>query len=121
VNYGGPVQMDTIHFLHEYPSEIPGGFKVVDNVYWGGDFEIAISLIRSGRLDMNKIRFFIGYSGWSKGQLTEELNGKSWLTVTATRKLVFHKQIDEIWKDSLRHLGGEYEMLVNFPTDPRLN
>ena len=34
--------MDTIHFLHQYPLEIPGGFQVVENVYWGGNFETAI-------------------------------------------------------------------------------
>ncbi len=121
VYYGGPVQMDTIHFLHQYPASIPGGFKVVDDIFWGGDFETAISLIRSGEVDINKIRFYIGYSGWSKGQLNDELKEKSWLTATATRKLIFHKEIDEIWKDALRHLGGDYEMMVNFPTDPRLN
>ena len=27
----------------------------------------------------------------------------------------------EIWKDSLRHLGGDYEIMVNFPIDPQLN
>ncbi len=121
VYYGGPVQMDTIHFLHQYPGKIPGGFKVVDDVYWGGDFEIAMSLIRSGEIDINNIRFFIGYSGWSSGQLNDELKEKSWLTAQATRKLIFHKVTDEIWKDALRHLGGDYEMMINFPIDPRLN
>jgi putative transcriptional regulator len=28
VFYGGPVQMDTIHFLHQYPEDIPGGEEV---------------------------------------------------------------------------------------------
>ena len=121
VYHGGPVQMDTIHFLHQYPLQIPGGFQVVDDVYWGGNFETAISLIRAGEIDMNKIRFFIGYSGWSGGQLNDELKEKSWLTVKATRKLIFHKEIDNIWKDALKHLGGDYEMMVNFPIDPRLN
>ena len=88
VFYGGPVQMDTIHFLHQYPSKIPGGFQVVDDVYWGGNFETAIALIRSGEIDPNKIRFYIGYSGWSSGQLNDELKEKSWLTVQATRKLI---------------------------------
>ena len=39
VFYGGPVQMDTIHFLHQYPDEIPGSEEVIKGVYWGGDFE----------------------------------------------------------------------------------
>lgn len=121
VYYGGPVQMDTIHFLHQYPDKIPGGHEVKNDIFWGGDFDTAIQLLLSGEIDKNKIRFFIGYSGWSQGQLDFELKEKSWLTVEATRKIVFHKDADEIWKASLRLLGGDYEQLVNYPIDPQLN
>ncbi len=121
VYYGGPVQPDTIHFLHQYPQLVPGGVEVMEGIYWGGDFEILTSLVKSNEVDLNKIRFFIGYSGWGEGQLDAELQEKTWLTVEATRKLVFHKEPEEIWKDSLKHLGGDYEMMVNFPIDPQLN
>lgn len=121
VYYGGPVQMDTVHFLHQYPNEIPGGFEVIKGVYWGGDFELLVNMIKDEKIDLNKIRFFVGYSGWSDGQLKNELTEKSWLTVQATRKLVFHRNFEEIWKDSLKELGGDYEMMVNFPIDPQLN
>ncbi len=121
VYFGGPVQMDTIHFLHQLPEIIPGGLEITEGIFWGGDFESAIEQLRIGKIDKNKIRFFIGYSGWGNGQLTDELKEKSWLTVMATRKLIFHKEINEIWKESLRHLGGDYEMMVNFPIDPQLN
>src|SRR5882672_6795518 len=83
VYYGGPVQMDTIHFLHQYPSLIPGGLEVMKGVYWGGDFEKAVTLIKNGEIEVGKIRFFIGYSGWGDGQLKEELKEKTWLTVKA--------------------------------------
>jgi putative transcriptional regulator len=118
---GGPVQMDTIHFLHQYPDEIPGGFEVLKGVYWGGDFSVVIQMIKDDKIDYNKIRFYIGYSGWSEGQLKDELNEKTWLTVKATRKLVFHHRNEEIWKESLKLLGGDYEMMINFPIDPQLN
>jgi len=121
VYYGGPVQMDTIHFLHQYPDLIPGSHEVQKGIYWGGDFETAIQLLQQGTIDTGKIRFFIGYSGWSDGQLTNELKEKSWLTVEANRKIVFHKDANEIWKESLKLLGGEYEQLVNYPIDPQLN
>ena len=121
VYQGGPVQMDTVHFLHQCPDKITGGYEIIDGVYWGGSFETAIALIRSGEIGLTNIRFFIGYSGWGSGQLADELKEKSWLTVQAIQKLVFHKHTDEIWKDSLRHLGGEYEIMVNFPIDPQLN
>ena len=121
VYYGGPVQKDTIHFLHQYPDLIPGGEEVLNGVYWGGNFESLISYVKNNDIDFNKIRFFIGYSGWSEGQLDGEMEEKSWLTVDAIRKLIFHKHPEEIWKDSLKHLGGDYEMMINFPLDPQLN
>ena len=121
VFYGGPVQQDTIHFLHQYPDIIPGGQEIIKGVYWGGDFDCMVELVKSGNIDPDKIRFYIGYSGWSGGQLNEELKEKSWLTVKATRKLIFHQKFEEIWKDSLKHLGGDYEMMINFPIDPQLN
>lgn len=121
VFYGGPVQMDTIHFLHEYPEQIIGSYEIVNGIYWGGDFELAVDLLKKGTIDPAKIRFYIGYSGWSEGQLNQELDQKSWLTVQASSKLVFHRNTDEIWKDALKALGGDYEMMVNFPTDPQLN
>src|SRR6185503_5170844 len=113
VYYGGPVQMDTIHFLHQYPEEIPGGQEILKGIYWGGDFEAAVNMIRNEEMDQNKIRFYIGYSGWGEGQLDSEMKEKTWLTVKATRKLIFHPDHDEIWKDSLKHLGGDYEIMAN--------
>ncbi len=121
VFYGGPVQMDTIHFLHQYPHEIPGGYEITTGVYWGGEFDKVVDFVKSGQMDPSKIRFFIGYSGWGKEQLDGELKENTWLTVQGTRKLIFHSKTDEIWKDSLRTLGGKYEMMVNFPIDPQLN
>jgi putative transcriptional regulator len=121
VYYGGPVQLDTIHFLHQYPEDIPGGEEVIKGVYWGGDFERVVEMLKTGTIDPNKIRFYIGYSGWSDGQLDTELQDKSWLTVEGTRRLIFHRDYKELWKDSLRQLGGDYEMMINFPIDPQLN
>lgn len=121
VYYGGPVQINTLHFLHKYPDLISGGEKVMKDLYRGGNFESLTALIKLKEIDFNKIRFFIGYSGWSSGQLHSELQEKSWLTAEATQKLIFHANPENIWKDSLKHLGGDYEMMINFPLDPQLN
>jgi putative transcriptional regulator len=121
VYYGGPVEQHTIHMLHQYGDAVPGSQEIIKGIYWGGDFDTVVKMIKDGTIDYNKIRFFIGYSGWGDGQLDEEMKEKTWLTVNATRKLVFHKDYNEIWKDSLKHLGGDYEMMVNFPIDPQLN
>ena len=89
VFYGGPVQMDTIHFLHQYPDKIPGGYEVTNGIYWGGDFELAIELIKKGEIDPGGIGFTSDTQVGPAASSTEELNQKSWLTLEATRRLVF--------------------------------
>jgi putative transcriptional regulator len=121
VYYGGPVQTDSIHFIHQYPDLIPDAVAVTSDIYWGGNFETATTLIKNNSINLNKIKFFIGYSGWGNGQLKNELNEKTWLTVDAVKNVVFNTQPTEVWKASLQHLGGDYEMLINFPLDPQLN
>ena len=118
---GGPVQPDTIHFLHQYPDLIPDSYRISADIHWGGDFEKVKELIRDNRLDYSKIKFFIGYSGWEQSQLEGELKENSWLTATATRRIVFEIPPDQTWKESIEHLGGKYRMMANFPIDPQLN
>jgi putative transcriptional regulator len=121
VYYGGPVQKDTVHFLHQYPNIIPGGQQIMDDVYWGGDFEVLTQMIKENTIDYNKIRFFIGYSGWDEGQLDTELQEKTWLTVEATKEIIFEEKTDQVWRESLALMGGDYKLLINFPIDPQLN
>lgn len=121
VYQGGPVQGDTLHFLHQYPNIIGGGEEVLEGVYWGGNFESLLINLKNNNLDTNRLRFFVGYSGWTEGQLDNEMKEQSWLTVSATRKLIFDTSPENTWKDSLKHLGGNYEMMINFPLDPQLN
>ncbi len=121
VYYGGPVQLDTVHYLHQYPDLLPDSRKVSDNIYWGGNFEQLTALIKNNEIDYEKIKFFIGYSGWGSSQLNDEIGEKTWLSVAATPKLVFNTLTENIWKESLRAMGGEYQTLVNYPIDPQLN
>jgi len=121
VFYGGPVQKDTLHFIHSQPQQIKDGQEITDGMYWGGDFQEVIDMIRNRTLDTDRIRFFLGYSGWSQGQLDEELAEKSWLTAMGTKRLVFHPNPDIAWKDAVRLLGKEYEPIINYPIDPQLN
>ncbi len=108
-------------FCISIPVDIPGGEEVMKGVYWGGDFSKVVEMIKNGEMDFKKIRFYIGYSGWSDGQLNEEIKEKSWITVQANRKLIFQTSAEDVWKESLKHLGGDYEMMIHFPTDPQLN
>lgn len=117
---GGPVQKDSLHFLHQVPDFV-GGIEVTDGIYWGGDFEEVLSLLRNNQLGKNDIRFFLGYSGWGEEQLAGELEEKSWIIREASRKLVFNMETQLIWKAALADLGGEYRQMINYPIDPQLN
>lgn len=119
--YGGPVQPDTLHFLHNIPALMPGAQQVLKDVYWGGDFEIVIKLLKEASLDLQQIRFFLGYSGWGEGQLTEELADKSWLTIQGSHQLVFDTAIGAIWKSAVLQLDASFHPIVNYPLDPQLN
>ena len=118
---GGPVKQDALHFLHQYPDLISGGEEIADGIFWGGNFESLLIHIKNNDISPNRIKFFIGYSGWTEGQLDNELKGESWLTVMCTRKLIFDTKPADTWKDALTHLGGKYKMMINFPSDPQLN
>lgn len=121
VHYGGPVQQDTLHFLHRKPELIKGGMPLNQDVHWGGDFSEAIDLLHKGLLNESDIRFFLGYSGWSAGQLDKELGEHTWLICPGTTELIFHPSPTQIWKDALLHMGGEYRQLIHYPSDPQLN
>ena len=121
VYYGGPVQTDTIHFLHCCPHLITDGLSIGNGIYWGGEFEKAANLLKSGTLEQGMIRFYLGYSGWGEEQLENEIKEKTWLTTQGNTSLVFHKNVSLIWQDSLRQLGGKYEQLIHYPLDPQLN
>ena len=73
VYVGGPVAKDTIHFLHTLGELVPNSVHVIDNIYWGGDFESLKELINEGIVNPSQVRFFLGYSGWSPNQLEGEI------------------------------------------------
>ena len=118
---GGPVGLDTIHFLHDYHELIPDSQRLSDKVSWGGDFETVKSLLLEGRIEAEHMKFFLGYSGWSPGQLQTEIDEKTWIVAEPSDNIIFNVPADDVWKQSLKWLGGEYEQMINYPIDPRLN
>src|SRR5210317_785774 len=57
---GGPVEQDNLYFIHKVPDLIPQSVEISDGIYWGGDFEITVTLVNSGKINQKDIRFFLG-------------------------------------------------------------
>ena len=55
---GGPVDQDNLFFIHNCNDLIPNGKLINENLFWGGDFKKAISLINDNVID-KKIYVFI--------------------------------------------------------------
>ncbi len=118
---GGPVSKDTLHYIHTCPQFFTDCEEIAEGIFWGGDFEILKDLINRKEIAPHQIRFFLGYSGWSAGQLTEEMTAHSWLVTSANIEIVFNASPQESWKAAVCQLGEKFKMMLNFPTDPQLN
>lgn len=119
VYYGGPVQTDTIHYLHTKGDLLPNSIKVLSGVYWGGDFEQLKEFVKMGKIEPKDIRFYVGYSGWSAGQLKTEQKVLSWVTLPGHEDYVFGNN-KELWKEVLESQGGALGIIAQMPP-PILN
>jgi putative transcriptional regulator len=121
ISIGGPVNTNTIHYLHTLGDKISGSVKVKDNIYWGGDFDALRELIRAGKVTKEHIRFFLGYSGWGVKQLDNELVENAWLIAEIAPNLVMKGEQSGIWNEILENMGNKYQVWANFPENPGLN
>ncbi|MGA1978137.1 MAG: YqgE/AlgH family protein [Bacteroidales bacterium] len=118
---GGPVAPDTLHYLHTLGKIIPGSVWVSENIYWGGDIDFIRGLIEKGKISKSQIRFFLGYSGWSAGQLEKELKENSWVIAKIKTDIILNDNIDDTWKRVLRSLNNKYRRWADFPESPDMN
>ena len=118
---GGPVEQNTLHYIHRLGERIPNSQAITDGVFWSGDFDVLSNLIKSNAIDHDDIIFFVGYSGWGPGQLDDELESKSWIVAPENPELVFTDEYDDLWQQILGNMGGKYRVLSNYPIDPQNN
>jgi putative transcriptional regulator len=67
------------------------------------------------------IRAFVGYAGWSAGQLEAEMKQKAWILQKPTRAVLRPDRLPKLWFDIMRDLGPWYKMLAAAPDDPSRN
>lgn len=117
---GGPVSNDKLFFLHTLGEKIQDSLPVIENLFWSGNFDHLISLIRAGLVEEEEVRFFLGYSGWSAGQLEAEISDHSWVVIEPSVESILSSD-ENFWNESIKSIGGNALLWQNFPEDPELN
>jgi putative transcriptional regulator len=71
--------------------------------------------------DAPSIFAFLGYAGWSAGQLEAEMKQKAWIVQKPSRGALKSERLSRLWFDIMNRLGPWYRMLAAAPDDPSLN
>ncbi|MEY4564502.1 MAG: hypothetical protein RLZZ618_3779 [Pseudomonadota bacterium] len=116
VYFGGPVQTERGFVLHErlggeagegghYNSslQIPGGLEMTTS-------KDVLEALSHGA-GPKKILVTLGYSGWSAGQLEEELGRNGWINVNAEPGIIFDTPVEQRYDRALSLLGIDPRML----------
>ena len=112
---GGPVLAKNIFCIHNYS----GGNKAIEllpNIFIGYD-NMLLTLAELNVVKTLRYKFFLGYSGWTPGQLEEELDSKMWIVAAPNSKLILDSPADEIWTEAVKMLGHDYAHWLDMPED----
>ncbi len=67
------------------------------------------------------LRAFLGYAGWSSGQLESEIAQKAWIVLQPTRVLIEMVAPEQAWHDLMRESGPLLRLLSEAPDHPEWN
>lgn len=115
---GGPVQPTALTYLYTEPGLLMA--NVMPNVNFGHSLEDLIEL-GNAYSPTRQVKVFAGYSGWSSGQLENEMAMKSWITHPASVELIFDTPPRELWKTILREKGWKHRLIAEGPEDLNWN
>lgn len=119
LSIGGPVATNTLHYLHTF-SHIPDAIEIVNGIYWGGNLDVVRKLLSLSIMRPENIRLFLGYSGWTDGQLDDELKHDSWLVGDIRPSQIIHPSRD-LWQESVKNTDDKYRLWTTFPENPGNN
>lgn len=118
---GGPVSPNQLFYTHTLGTMLTDSLEIGDGVYWGGNFFDLSQMIEQGQVLPSQVRFYIGYSGWGKGQLPAELESGSWFTNTTAYKNLITTPPAELWGVELVRINSGYRAFADYSFDPSLN
>lgn len=118
---GGPVENDKVFFISKGKKVTENYSEITDEFYLTEDIENIISGIIEKQISVNEIKIFSGYSGWSAKQLENEIEKKMW-TVVDVYNLDYTLPNDQnLWRNIMQNLGGEFLLWANSPEDVSMN
>ena len=115
---GGPVQPSALSFL--VSDTFISDANVMPNLSLGHSLDSLVE-IGGSFSPTQRIKLFAGYSGWSPGQLEDEMRRQAWLTHPASLELVFDTHPDQLWRLILEQKGWRNRLLAQAPEDPSQN
>lgn len=119
---GGPVEADRLFMLHSLGDEFDGSVEVCPGLYVGARLDDIIDYVNNTPHIDGSLRFFLGYSGWAKGQLTSEILNNTWaLNPKPDRLDMLSGSEDMYWRREVGRLGEKYRSWLVVPSDPALN
>jgi putative transcriptional regulator len=72
-------------------------------------------------VEPGSVRAFIGYAGWSQGQLESELAQKAWLVQRPDEDVLDMEKCQKLWQTIMREQGPWFRLLAAAPDDPSKN
>lgn len=85
---GGPLEPDALLFAFRSSRKPPRGLFVADDIYLSGFSEVLAELLKHPEY-AGQQRFFTGFSGWSAGQLENEIAQGGWYVLRFEARAVF--------------------------------
>jgi putative transcriptional regulator len=113
VHLGGPVSREHLTFSAFWWTED-------ERLKWHVRIPVE-QAIRRSRQPGTLVRAFVGYSGWTAGQLEGEIRRNTWITTRPTADLLGQSHDRDLWAGILRSLSPYHRVLAEVPEDPRAN
>ena len=111
IMFGGPVQDDRGFVLHTPGNRYSSSLTVTKDIAFTTSIDV-LEAVAAGE-GPPRMLVSIGYSGWSPGQLEEEIGRNGWLTVGADPEILFNLPIEERYTAAMRLLGIDPLMLTS--------
>ncbi|WP_229219154.1 YqgE/AlgH family protein [Duganella sp. BJB1802] len=111
IMFGGPVQDDRGFVLHTPGTRYSSSLTVTKDVAFTTSIDV-LEAVAAGD-GPPRMLVSIGYSGWSPGQLEDEISRNGWLTVGADPDILFKLPIEERYTAAMRLLGIDPLMLTS--------